>query len=294
MQPMSKIIDSFLGFIVGDALGVPVEFKERDSYQLTDMVAHQELGLPAGTWSDDSSMTLATMQSIVEHRGLNWDDLMRKFQLWFEEGEFTPHGDCFDIGLTTELALEEYADGGAPLECGADDEFSNGNGSLMRILPLVFYPHSAEDVANLSRLTHAHNRSIRACQLYIELAQHFLQGGSLVSYLKTLKSEPKPYHRLANLQQLHRHEIKSSGYVVDTLEAALWCLLQSNSYRDCMLLAVNLGEDTDTIAAIAGGLAGIIYGRGGELGIPEEWENTLAKKDWILKLCHEFQLICEK
>lgn len=294
MQLMCKLTHSILGFVVGDALGVPVEFKERDSYQITGMVAHEELGLPAGTWSDDSSMTLATMQSIVKNKSLDWADLMYKFQAWRDEGEFTPHGECFDIGITTDFAIDQFCDGCEPLDCGGADLRSNGNGSLMRILPLAFFPHSAQDRDNLSRLTHAHERSLRACELYIQLAHHLLQGGSTLSYLKRLEDEPYPYKRLAHLRDLQRHEIKSTGYVVDTLEAALWSILQTSNYRDCVLLAVNLGEDTDTIAAIAGGLAGIIYGRGGELGIPEEWVQTLAKKDWILQLCKQFKLVCEE
>jgi ADP-ribosylglycohydrolase len=146
----------------------------------------------------------------------------------------------------------------------------------------------------VSSLTHAHEISLEACRIYISMARKLLRGKPLDNIVKTIKPELPVYARLPNLDTLQRDEIKSSGYVVDTLEAALWCNLKSNSYRECVLLAVNLGEDTDTVAAIAGGLAGIIYGIGGEQGIPEEWINQIARNEWIEELCGKFEQSLQK
>ena len=165
----------------------------------------------------------------------------------------------------------------------------NGNGALMRILPLAFTDCRYQMVNAVSGLTHAHEISLEACRIYISVARKLLRGKPLANIVQTIKPELPVYARLPKLDTLQRDEIQSSGYVVDTLEAALWCNLKSNSYRECVLLAVNLGRDTDTVAAIAGGLAGIRYGIGGEKGIPEEWINQIARKEWIAELCEKFE-----
>ena len=176
--------------------------------------------------------------------------------------------------------------------CSAGER-DNGNGSLMRILPLAFTDCDDIMIDAVSSLTHAHEISKIACRIYVHTARKLLKGEELETILDAMAHEPL-FERLPLLKTLERNEIKSTGYVVDTLEAALWCILHSNSYRECILLAVNLGEDTDTVAAVAGGLAGIIYGVDGENGIPEDWIIKIERKEWITELCKEFSTAVKK
>jgi len=288
-KKMTKIYSGIMGLVVGDALGVPVEFKTRDSFKITDMIGYGTYNMPPGTWSDDSSMMLATVDSIARLGRISTDDIMQNFYRWVDESAFTPYGEMFDIGRATREAIQRYAWGTPARKCGGEAEWDNGNGSLMRILPLAFTDCRYQMVNAVSSLTHAHEISLEACRIYVSVARKLLQGKPLDRIVKTIKPELPVYERLPKLDTLQRDEIKSSGYVVDTLEAALWCNLKSNSYRECVLLAVNLGEDTDTVGAIAGGLAGIMYGIGGEQGIPEEWINQIARKEWIAELCGKFE-----
>lgn len=286
---MSKIYSGIMGLVVGDALGVPVEFNKRDSFHVTDMIGYGTYDLPPGTWSDDSSMTLATVESIGRLGRISTDDIMQNFYRWTDENAFTPYGKLFDIGYATQEAIHRYACGTPARKCGGKGERDNGNGALMRILPLAFTGCRYQTVNAVSGLTHAHEISLEACRIYISVARKLLRGKPLDKIVKTIKPKLPVYARLPELESLQRDEIQSSGYVVDTLEAALWCNLKSNSYRECVLLAVNLGRDTDTVAAIAGGLAGISYGIGGEKGIPEKWINQIARKEWIQELCGKFE-----
>ena len=231
-------------------------------------------------------MTLATVESIARLGRISTDDIMQNFYRWTDENAFTPYGKLFDIGYATQEAIHRYACGTPARKCGGKGERDNGNGALMRILPLAFTDCRYQAV---SGLTHAHEISLEACRIYISVARKLLRGKPLANIVQTIKPELPVYERLPKLDTLQRDEIQSSGYVVDTLEAALWCNLKSSSYRECVLLAVNLGEDTDTVGAIAGGLAGIHYGIGGEKGIPEEWINQIARKEWIAELCEKFE-----
>nr|WP_243764125.1 ADP-ribosylglycohydrolase family protein [Bittarella massiliensis (ex Durand et al. 2017)] len=303
-----------LGFVVGDALGVPVEFESRDALRqkpVVGMRGYGSHGQPAGTWSDDSSMTLCAVQSLTH--GLDCDDMMGYFFRWANEAYMTPWGEVFDMGKTTREALGRYAGGTAPLDCGAVSEWENGNGLLMRILPLALYlyrlyapaPMNWDDVLpvihNVSKLTHAHPISLIACGLYCCIAYQLLSGAALnegiwegITCMKTRYSRYPEYAAWLDrfsrvdadiLLSLTEDAIESDGYVLHTLEAVLWCLLHTNSYRDCVLKAVNLGSDTDTVAAIAGGLAGIFYG---EDAIPREWLDVLVKLEAIRALSHDF------
>lgn len=291
---MGKVYDGIMGLVVGDALGVPYEFKQRDTFKCTDMVGYGTYNQPPGTWSDDSSMTLATLESIISNDGkINLDDIMSNFSEWLYNGHFTAHGYVFDVGLTTRNAIFKYINGEQPLKCGGSGIKDNGNGSLMRILPVSFTNYDLYYVAKVSKLTHAHQISIVACVIYHFIVREILAGclterlceESMDDVSFYINAIPKEFARIRNLKNLSRDDIKSTGYVVDTLEASLWCFLHTDNYRDCVLEAVNLGGDTDTIAAIAGGLAGIYYGVGGEKGIPEEWIEQIARKEWIKELC---------
>ena len=166
----------------------------------------------------------------------------------------------------------------------------NGNGALMRILPAALIPHTEEEIRHVGQLTHAHEISRTACCLYTYVVEQYGQIQDMKAAIHALGRLTavrlmEQFNRIAGLEGLSREEIKSSGYVVDTLEAALWCILKTDNYRDCVLTAVNLGEDTDTTAAVAGGLAGIMYGCGGIRGIPDEWIKQIPKRQWIADLC---------
>lgn len=275
-----KVYEGIMGLVVGDALGVPFEFKERDTFKCTDMIGYGTHCQPVGTWSDDSSMTIATMESLARKGEIDLADIMKNFYKWLFHGIFTPYGKVFDVGCTTSRAIKSYLyTEKKPEESGGDGEMDNGNGSLMRILPLAFVECFCEDISNVSALTHAHEISKRCCVIYVNIAERLLKGAT----------KEEACDLLYYIKERNRNEIRSTGYVVDTLEAALWCFLNTESYKDCVLTAVNLGNDTDTVAAVAGGLAGIYYGIGGETGIPEEWIETIAKKEWIKELCESFE-----
>lgn len=310
------IRDGILGLAVADALGVPVEFYTRVQLKENPVTDFREYGThnqPAGTWSDDTSLTLCLLDSLTTGR-LDYKDIMNKFLGWMREGHYTPYHQMFDIGNATRQALFRFELGETPLRCGGRSPQDNGNGSLMRILPAVYYciAHYGRKVSceqmlpiihNVSSLTHAHVRSQIACGIYAIIVRNLIQKQSVQSAVEAgimeafsyygcqseFKEEIHYYRRIAenDFGKLPEEEIKSSGYVVDTLEAALWCLLGTNSYKECVLKAVNLGKDTDTVSSIAGGLAGIAYG---QKQIPEEWLNQLARRDYIIDMCER----CEK
>ena len=309
-------ISAVMGFVVGDALGVPAEFRSRKELKecpITDMIGYGTHDQPAGTWSDDSSMTIATMEWLGESSDncFNYNALMDKFSQWIMYGEYTPYEDNFDNGISTGRALIRYSRGTEPLQCGGKAENENGNGSLMRILPAALFfsdglfraePDKAEYIFNLSALTHAHMRSKLGCLIYSKIVADllhmpktdklFMLTESLTRCREYLESradeeiaeEMKTYSRLWNpeaFMRLPEEEIRSSGYVVDTLEAAVWCFLTTGNYRDCVLRAVNLGDDTDTVSAVAGGLAGLYYGME---SIPQNWLELIPKREWMIQL----------
>lgn len=285
---MGKLYDGIMGLAVADALGVPFEFKARDTFRVTGMVGYGTHRQPAGTWSDDTSMTLATLASLAEKGKIDLKDMMERFCAWIYEGAYTAHGEVFDFGGTTIRAIEAYKKHGNVRKCGGTSTHSNGNGSLMRILPLAFVPHTSLDICDVSALTHAHGISVLSCRYYLKVAKKLLEGADKREAVKSLDYDCEgEFIRVPIIDCYKREQIKSTGYVLDTLEAALWCLLTTENYRDCVITAVELGDDTDTVAAVAGGLAGIYYGSGGENGIPEEWIAALAKKEYIAELCEK-------
>ena len=302
-----------IGASVGDALGVPVEFKSRQHLKtnpVTDIMGFGTYDKPAGTFSDDSSMMFCLAESLVE--GYDVNDIAENFQKWMHEGYWTADGEVFDVGIATRKAINRLRVVKHPTEAGSTAERDNGNGSLMRILPLAVYAKDlsiderCEIVKQVSSITHAHSRSVLACIYYIEFALNILEAETIEeAYLNTnfwlriyleenteYQTESIYFERILNgsLLELSENEIKSSGYVIDSLEAAIWCLLHSNSYEECILKAVNLGEDTDTIACIAGGIAGVFYD---VKTIPEHWINQLARKEDILNLANRLYVIYE-
>lgn len=312
----NNVLNGIMGLCVADALGVPVEFANRETLRkspVIDMRAYGTYNQPAGTWSDDTSMTLCLTDSLS--KGIDYNDIMTNFIKWINAGEYTPYGEVFDVGNATRKALMRMKGGTAPLDCGGLGDYDNGNGSLMRILPIVFYLKSIYGteftendeamtiIHNVSVLTHAHKRSLIACGIYTSVANMLMGGMDLsvavemgidkaLAYYKKhdeFADELHYYKRLSNktFAKTPVKNIKSSGYVVDTLEAAIWCLLKTKNYKNCVLMAVNLGEDTDTVAAVAGGLAGLHYGYE---SIPKEWLFALARRDYIESMCNQLYM----
>lgn len=292
---MGKFYDSIMGLVVGDALGVPFEFRQRDTFRAEGMTGFGTYSQPPGTWSDDSSLTLATV-NILAYIGAKPQWIMNAFHRWLYYADYTPHGIVFDCGVGTHNAIRRFAEGIPPERCGGTSERDNGNGALMRILPMAFYPGSMKDVVKVASLTHNHAISNTACAIYVAIAIALLDGRNKHQAIREgfekiqyAMDVPDNFSRVPALESLQRHEIRSEGFVMDTLEAALWCLLKADSYSETVLMAVNLGGDTDTTAAVAGGLAGILYGIGGEKGIPLEWIDQIAKQGEIKDLCKAFE-----
>lgn len=303
-----------VGHAVGDALGVPVEgFKrtELDESPITDMEGYGSYFMPKGSWSDDTSMSLATLDGLAN--GIDYEDIMQKFCAWYTQAKYTPTGLVFDIGNTTRAALKKYINQSMlrsslpttpATECGGKEENDNGNGSLMRIHPVVLYladkdmplEKKMEIIENISALTHTHQRSKTACGIYAFILWELLKNPTKTAVSVGLQKAAEYYKNASEVgvfarifrddfAQTDRAEIKSFGYVVATLEASLWCVLTTDSYKECVLRAVNLGSDTDSVAAVAGGLAGAIYGYA---AIPQKWKDDLIALDYIENLCNAF------
>ena len=293
-----------IGHAIGDALGVPVEFTSRNKLKenpVKDMLGYGTYPVPSGAWSDDTSMSIAALDAISEGT-LNLDLVMVAFGEWYYNNKYTPTGVMFDVGIACSYAIDNYfAYHKTADECGLADDYSNGNGSLMRIHPFALmtwfdksYRADFEDIIEkASALTHAHERSKLACKIYTQVLFHLLDKPckeSIKSALEVAKAryvnnpELVHYARLfdENFEKLTNDDIKSTGYVVDTFEASVWCVLTTDNYRECVLKAVNLGNDTDTVAAIAGGLAGALYGYD---SIPAKWRDTLIRREYIEKMC---------
>lgn len=273
LKPNRTVRDAVYGVAIGDALGVPAEFCERDSFLVEGMIGGGVHGKPAGTFSDDTSLTLATCNSIRVCGGIDVVDMRERFRAWLDEGAYVVDGNVFDVGGTTERALR--------LGFGQDGVRDNGNGSLMRIVPLAFVDGATdEQIEAVSAITHAHDISKRACIMYVRLAQRLLAGAGVRDAIAALPAK-EPFERLPRVFELSRDEIRSTGYVVDTLEAALWCLSTTGGFEEAVLAAVNLGDDADTVGAVTGGLAGIVYGYG---SIPRTWLGALRGRG-ILEAC---------
>jgi ADP-ribosylglycohydrolase len=300
MKKADTLVRSLLfGIAVGDALGVPVEFLARGSFRVTDMAGYGTHNQPPGTWSDDTSLTLCLAEALS--RGFDPNDIARNFVRWHDIGAFTAHGDVFDIGVSTARAIGRLKAGCAPERAGCVGENENGNGSLMRIAPLVFHLDGkpADErfaiTKTVSSITHAHAWSVAACYIYLEYLGKLLGGMDKNTAYAELQGEFRegcPYiddttlnkfARIlrADISALPESAIKSGGLVIDTLEAALWCFLNTENYRDAVLKAVNLGEDTDTTGAVTGAPAGLAYGLD---AVPADWLKMTAGYNDIARL----------
>ena len=302
-----RILGGLWGAVVGDALGVPVEFKsraEREKNPVTDMRGYGTFDLPPGSWSDDSSLMLCTIEGLLH--GFDAERIGKIFIRWLRESHWTPYGIVFDVGFGTSQAIRHIEQGVAAEQAGSVQENNNGNGSLMRILPVAIYclDMADDDVIHhahrASSITHGHPRSLMSCGMYCLMARALLNGSapldaylSIVERAKGIYGKPPFLGEMPHFSRIlggdigsyPEKKIESDGYVVHTLEAALWCLLTTESYRDAVLKAVNLGHDTDTTAIVTGGLAGSYYGLS---AIPEEWRSQIARRDDIDRIFRAF------
>ena len=311
MDILSPIKGVLFGSATGDALGVPVEFKSRDYLKenpVTDMIGYGTYNQPPGTFSDDSSLTFCLAEALT--KDFDMKKIADNFIKWARYAHWTATGVVFDIGIATRKAINNLKNGISPELAGGTSPLDNGNGSLMRISPLLFYiykmPFSERYniVKKVSSITHGHIRSIISCFYYLEFMISILNENNLFKiydnlkitiseYLNELLIENKEielFNRLLknNIYELSENEIKSGGYVIETLEASIWCLLTSNSYKEAVLKAVNLGNDTDTTGCVTGGIAGLYYGYN---NIPEEWTNKIKRKNDIENLAER---LCKK
>nr|WP_294784110.1 ADP-ribosylglycohydrolase family protein [uncultured Flavobacterium sp.] len=301
----NTILSGLYGVAVGDALGVPVEFKKREYLKenpVTDMMGFMCWNQPPGTWSDDSSLAFCTAESLC--KGFDIEDMAQTFVKWMQEGYWGAHHKVFDIGGSTRYSLARVVKGESAKFSGNFFEEDNGNGSLMRILPLVFYLQKENDIETIykkvkevSSITHAHFRSVFACFIYVVYCLEILKDKDKFESYKSMQFvlseflKDKSFNPLEiglfdkilkdDISKYDENEIQSSGYVLHSLEASFWCFLNSDSYEETVLKAVNLGGDTDTTGAIAGGLAGIYYGIE---NIPKNWIDKLARTNDIKDL----------
>jgi len=311
-----KIRASLYGFIVGDALGVPVEFKSREQLEqnpVTDMMENITRKTTKGYWSDDTAMTLCTIQSIVDMKEINYelhDSMMKNYRRWLEEGYKAVDEKCFGIGQTIFKALSNYKNSNTFNEYvikNLESSKNGGNGAMMRILPLILYLYNnklpkykdLDENIELCRkydfiefnvgITHQYRTNKECCIFYAMFIFNLLKTNDLnkaydlsieqhLSWYAGCQSSELKRILFKEIINLDEKDIKSSGYVVDTLEASLWCLFNTKNYEEAVLKAVNLGGDSDTIAAITGLLAGLYYGM---KQIPPKWIDTLREKEML-------------
>jgi ADP-ribosyl-[dinitrogen reductase] hydrolase len=279
-----RALGSLLGLAVGDALGTTLEFRRRDTYApLTDIVGGGPFHLSAGEWTDDTSMAICLAESLIAFPDLDERDLMDRFVRWRDHGENSVNGSCFDIGPTTSNALDHYLRTKNPI-AGSRQANSAGNGSLMRLAPIALRWHRDPDAAMIgarrqSLTTHAADAAVEACAFFAKLLVLGIATGSKSAVIAQASSPNVDVNAVAGGSwKRDRDDIRSTGYVIDTLEAALWSVSQSSSFEDAVLLAANLGDDADTVAAVTGQLAGSIWGI---TGTPKRWLAVLAQRERI-------------
>jgi len=278
----------FYGLLVGDALGAPVEFQRRDSYpEVRDMLVCDTWGLPAGSFTDDGSMMLCLAASLVNTQGVqDPHNVLSHYAEWYTEGYMSVNGRCFDIGHTTKTSLRNFLYDGRLV--ADDDEQTSGNGSLMRIAPIpIVWGGDSEQAwkegEESSRSTHASTTAVWCCGFFATLCGMAIRGATkegLLEWMRALPKGPDSVQRIQDCSFLtaSRDVISSSGYVVDTLEAALWSFFQTETLEDALILAVNLGRDTDTVGAVTGCLVGAFYGYD---AIPDRWLAPLQAQSMV-------------
>ncbi|ASJ07690.1 ADP-ribosylglycohydrolase [Thermococcus pacificus] len=301
----SRLKGGLWGVVVGDAFGFPFQFWSRERMR-EEYPNPEDIPMLDGLWSDDSSLTLATAHALKD--GYSLERIAQNFISWYYDGEFTPRGHAFDEGITTSRAIERLAKGVFPLNAGGRGERDNGNGSLMRILPVAYYAYfkmknleeRLQMIHEVSMLTHAHPRSLVGCGIYSMVVWNILSGldkfdayseavelAREVYSMEPFSRELEHYERVLSgkIHKFAESEIRGSGYVVHTLEAALWAFLRNNSFEDAIREVVSLAEDTDTTGAVVGGLAGTYYGFE---AIPGEWLGKIEARELIEEIINDF------
>jgi len=291
MHEINRFSGCLLGLATGDAVGTTLEFQPRGSFApLSDMLGGGPFRLNPGEWTDDTSMALCLATSLVKKEGFDAQDQMERYCRWAEEGYLSSNGRCFDIGNTVAAALRRFRLTGNPF-AGSTAPRSAGNGSIMRLapIPMYYYPDrqlAIRYAAESSRTTHGTTECIDACRLLAGILVSALEG---CGKNEVLSAEAETFSGADKVIAIARGEyqdktisqIRGSGYVVQSLEAALWCFLHTDSFETAILRAANLGDDADTTAAVCGQIAGAYYGAS---GIPEHWLERLASRQEIRKL----------
>ncbi|MCH8620380.1 ADP-ribosylglycohydrolase family protein [Undibacterium sp. TS12] len=288
-----RYLGTLAGLACGDAVGTTVEFSACGSFTpVTDMIGKGPFGLLPGEWTDDTSMALCLADSLLTKNGFDAKDQMGRYLNWWKWGYLSSTGICFDIGNTVRDALSRYASSGEPY-CGAEHPSTAGNGSLMRLAPVVMfgYPDVSSAIhhaAESSRTTHAAAEAVQSCQLLAAILCRLFAGCNktdLFAVLPYTPSEPKII-ALSKAEFMNKDstQIRGSGYSVESLEASLWCFMHTDSFESAILTAANLGDDADTTAAITGQIAGAYYGI---KGIPATWLERLAMREEILRMARE-------
>ncbi len=280
-----------LGLAAGDAVGTALELRSSGTFEpISDMTGGGPFGLKPGEWTDDTSMALCLAESLVACKGFDAADQMERYVRWWKDGYLSSNGRCFDIGMTVRAALARYLGTSEPL-AGSTDSNASGNGSLMRLAPAVLSCASNPDeaiarAAESSRTTHASAQCIDSCRLFARYLLRALSGASkeaIVAPAGLIDAAAPPHREVATIADgsfLRRDppDIRGTGYVVSSLEAAMWAFHRGHDFREAILLAANLGDDADTTSAIAGQIAGAYWG---ENGIPQEWREKLAMRERI-------------
>lgn len=318
----NPVIDGLIGQSIGDAIGVPVEFLSRDTVRRIGV--NEMLGndcrlsfisrwgnlIPSGAWSDDTSMTIAAMSSIIRNHGeIDYDDIMKQFLLWWEEGKYSSLDFSFGLGNNISCALERYKQNIPPLECGGKGFRDNGNGALMRMFPFSMYciykgyndEETLDFISKAASITHGHEINVLSCYIYTQLLYEcFRTKNPDLAFSIAIRQKEQYYKTRFSSDAIQAHEIlfekihdidfdpdtiPESGYVVDSLMIAIYCILRGYDYEDAITMAVEFGYDTDTNAAIVGSIAGVIYGME---QIPERWLCALRKKDELVQIAKQY------
>lgn len=299
--------DGIIGLAIGDAMGVPLKFMEREKLlenPVTEMTDGGIFNKEKGVWSESTSLTLATIESIIHCFGISITDMGNKYVSWMQNSEYTATGERFDIGRTTMIALSRFQKEGQPFDSGSVAEDSNGNDILGRMLPIAYYAYASNLqqseiyslVKKVAGVTHAHELSILGAYIYVMFSIKLLEGKSKFDSYKEIQKMGYSQFSRGSLEMYNRilkkgintfdlDDIRTSGYIVDSLEAVLWVILNTDSFNQAIIGAINLGNETDRIGACTGGLAGLIYGLK-EMNV--EWRIDLRRYTYIRALCGEF------
>ena len=304
----NQYLGAIIGHAVGDAMGFPTEFSKREELlknPVLEMIDSPDLGLPAGSWSDDTAMEIATIDSFIHKKYFDYKDIMDRWVKWINESEYTSTGVTFDIGRTCLKAIKKYCNGSAPLQCGSTSINENGNGSLMRILPVALYAYTRnlDDISiqrltdEMSSLTHAHEVSRLGCYIYVQFVICLLKEYEKEDAYRYVQDLDYSSYNVNSINLYTRildgqiegqilDDIKSTGYIVDTLECVLWIFMNARNYKEAIIASTNIGGDTDTIGAIVGSMAGIYYGID---SIPSKWLDKLQRKEYLVELTSKFE-----